>query len=301
MIDVLHQPLVTAYLRELDTALASLPPATAAELAEQIRAHLLEALPPDADEGAVAAVLAALGPARLVAAAAADPVSDPLPAAPARRDPILRRLAAWARRLTTASRLTIAGIAVAIGLPAGALIYWQAQSGLQFMTTYAWWSPVDSAHDVVTNAAGVSQDTVPIRPGKMQGFVLTIYNPSDMTQVILSSADQVSPGAPGAPQIAVSTTGTIHQSGEPHWVSYRLDGGPIPPHSYRWVRVLWRSYHCYLNAVGGGQGTNQMLLRVRVGWITRTEDIQLPTQFTLEATAATVKSDHCGANPVPRP
>jgi hypothetical protein len=206
MIDVLHQPLVAAYLRELDTALASLPPATAAELAEQIRAHLLEALPPDADEGAVAAVLAALGPARLVAAAAADPVSDPLPAVPARRDPILRRLAAWARHLRTASRLTIAGIAVAIGLPADALIYWQAQSGLQFMTTYAWWSPVDSAHDVVTNAAGVSQDTVPIRPGKMQGFVLTIYNPSDMTQVILSSADQVSPGAPGAPQIAVSTT-----------------------------------------------------------------------------------------------
>lgn len=300
MIDALQQPLVAAYLRELDAALASLPPAMGAELAEQIRAHLLEALPPDADESAVTGALAALGPARLVAAAAAHPVSGPLLDATGRPEPIRRRLVSWIRRLTIGRRLSVAGIAIATGLSAGALIFWQAQSGLQFDTTYAWWSPVDSAHDVLTEAAGASQDTVPIRPGEIQGFVLTIYNPSDVTQVILGSADEVSPGTGVAPRIGVSTTGTIRQSGEPHWVSYRL-GGPIPPHSYRWVRVLWRSEHCYLNAVGGGQGTSELVLRVRVGWITRTEGIQLPTQFTLDSTAATVKADHCGPNPVPRP
>jgi len=75
MIDVLEHPLVAGYLRNLDAALASLPAASAAELSEQIRAHLLEALPPDAGEDAVTAVLAELGPARLVAEAASEPTS----------------------------------------------------------------------------------------------------------------------------------------------------------------------------------------------------------------------------------
>ena len=43
MIDVLEHPLVAGYLRDLDAALASLPAAAAAELSEQLRAHLLEA------------------------------------------------------------------------------------------------------------------------------------------------------------------------------------------------------------------------------------------------------------------
>src|SRR5262249_37534620 len=64
MIDVLERPLVAGYLRDLDAALTGLPAAAAAELSEQLRAHLLEALPPDADEDAVTAVLAALGPAQ---------------------------------------------------------------------------------------------------------------------------------------------------------------------------------------------------------------------------------------------
>jgi hypothetical protein len=90
MIDVLEHPLVAGYLRDLDAALAGLPVAAAAELSEQLRAHLLEALPPDADEDAVMAVLAALGPARLVAEAA-GPASQPGRAGPGRT----RRCAGW--------------------------------------------------------------------------------------------------------------------------------------------------------------------------------------------------------------
>jgi hypothetical protein len=46
MIDVLEHPLVANYLRDLDVALAGLPAAAAAELSEQLRAHLLDnALP----------------------------------------------------------------------------------------------------------------------------------------------------------------------------------------------------------------------------------------------------------------
>ena len=49
MIEVLEHLLVAGYLRDLDAALADLPAAAAAELAEQLRAHLEEALTPDAD------------------------------------------------------------------------------------------------------------------------------------------------------------------------------------------------------------------------------------------------------------
>ena len=52
MINVLAHPLVAVYLRDLDAALADLPADAAAELSEQLRVHLLEALPPDADEDA---------------------------------------------------------------------------------------------------------------------------------------------------------------------------------------------------------------------------------------------------------
>ena len=86
--------------------------------------------------------------------------------------------------------------------------------------------------------------------------------------------------------------------GEPHWVRYRL-GGPIPPHSYRWIRVMWRSAHCYLNDAGGSQGSSDVLLRVRVGWITRTEDINLPSEIAVAATRASVHADaaYCRLHP----
>jgi len=142
---------------------------------------------------------------------------------------------------------------------------------------------------VVTYAAGATQYTMPITPGKIQGFAIFVYNPSDLTQVITGSADQASPGAGVTPQIAVSTAGTWRQMGEPHSVSYRV-GGPIPPHSFRWVRVLWRSAHCYL-ASGGWQGTSDIRLRVRVGWITRTEDIPLGAMIAVAGTAATTRAD----------
>jgi len=71
MSTALDHPLVADYLQELDSALAGLPPKTAGELSEQLRAHLLDALPDEPSDDAVRDAPAALGPASMIAVAAA--------------------------------------------------------------------------------------------------------------------------------------------------------------------------------------------------------------------------------------
>jgi hypothetical protein len=65
-VTALENPKVRSYLRELDVALVLLPGEQARELKDQITAHLDEALPPDAGDDEVVAVLDHLGPVREV-------------------------------------------------------------------------------------------------------------------------------------------------------------------------------------------------------------------------------------------
>lgn len=55
--------------------------------------------------------------------------------------------------------------------------------------------------------------------------------------------------------------------------------GSIPPHQIRMLRVLWTSSTCLEK--GGGQGIDQLVLRVRVGSITRIETVDLDTGWYL--------------------
>jgi hypothetical protein len=289
----LEHPLVADYLRRLHGALGSLEPRVAAELSEQLRAHIVEALPPDASDDMVAEVLAALGPPAMVAAEA----GLPWPRRNRPRQSLWRMAAYRARRLPLRAWLVIVPLALAVCLAAGTLIVWEVQPSLGFYSgSYAWWYSVDSAREVTTQAAGATQDTVPLRPGQLQGFAVLIYNPSDLTQRIMGAPESaISVGAPVPSQIAVATTTPPNLVGEPHAVRYEI-GGAIPAHSYSWVRVLWHSYRCYLNAVGSSQGSNELTVRVQLGWITRTEDIQLPTEFAVSATKANVQAAYCQAH-----
>jgi hypothetical protein len=111
---------VAAYLREPDGAMA--------ELSAQLRAYLLEALPDGADDDSVREVLAALGPATRAAHAAALPGSV-RGGQPSLRQPLVRRTASRARRVSRAW-ISLAVLVIVVGGPAGALIYWQAQSAV---------------------------------------------------------------------------------------------------------------------------------------------------------------------------
>lgn len=171
MSTALEHPLVAGYLHDLDIALSSLPPGAAAELSEQLRAHLLEALLPGADDDTVTEVLAALGPAVQVALAAAEPGPD------GAGQPALRRAVARARRVPGKIWISLAVLAIAVGVPAGALIYWNTQPEITVDGSYSWWSAEDAAHSVQTSAGDETQDTVPLRPGHIQGFAIFVYNP----------------------------------------------------------------------------------------------------------------------------
>jgi HAAS len=270
----LDQPAVRDYLRELDTALATLPAEQGRELREQIIAHLGDALRPGADHDEVAQVLSQLGtPGEIVAEAAPGPVPVPgLPAGTAgqrRRSPLSRlSLLRWRARtlIIAAAALVIAatgyGVAVATA------------SSLQPGGASSWWYPRDSAREVDTAADGAAQSTVPIRSGQRQGFVITVYNPSNWTQTVLGPASGfISPGGPdvrigvAGPNINVSRGGSGFRP-----LRYGLPG-TIPPHQTRALRVLWRSTSCL--AKGTSQGIDQLSLRVRVGLLTRTEAIML--------------------------
>jgi hypothetical protein len=66
--------------------------------------------------------------------------------------------------------------------------------------------------------------------------------------------------------------------------------GSIPPHSIRLLRVLWVSDIC--NAPGGQTIITDLYLRVRVGIVTRTEDLQLTQAWAIQGN----KASSCGSN-----
>ncbi len=260
-----EHPLVVAYLRELDDAVADAS-ARAAERAEQRRTRLRAVLPAGADDATVRAVLARLGPAAPGTSRA-------------------RRAVAAVRRMRWRAWLTLAVLIVVIGVPAGSLIYWQAQDEVSWDGSFLWWNAQDAAHSVQTEADGASQDTIPLRPGQIQGLVIQVYNPSDVTQRIIGApANSISIGAPVPAQIAIASIRSFRQDWNPRAVAYQA-GGAIAPHSYAWLRVLWRSWQCYMEGPGGSQGTDHLTLLVKVGWVTRTENVSLGGEAAVSPTA----------------
>jgi HAAS len=254
-------PLVREYLRDLDAALAALPVRQARELREQITSHLEEALLPGAGDEAVAETLHRLGlPGDLAAEAAAAAGKRP-----------------WPSRLGWRAWTLIAAVLVLASTVISYVAVVQSTGPLVAQGVAAWWYPQDYTRAVTTSANGQTQSTVPIRPGHRQGFVIELFNYTGLTQTVLGStaADFVAPNGGTNIQIGGST-GPDHYMF--HSLRYTLPVS-IPPGQYRALRVLWTSRGCLPRA--SDSGTDVLTLQVRVGWITRTEVIELPQGFFL--------------------
>jgi hypothetical protein len=275
---LLEHPLVRDYLRQLDQACAGLPYAQARELHEQITGHLEDALDPDAPDADVKAELARLGPPRALAAEAAGITPSRFPYLL----PVLRKLR---RRLGRVRWWTWAAIAVlvpALGTGAGFLISMETATPLSVFGT-GWLYAVDQAKAVDTTIAVGSQTMVPIRSGQRQGIAIGVYNESDWTQQLLGvDSSWYGPFVKNI-QVTVESGPYMYQNGAARHgtATSFVSPGAIPPHSYRIVHVSWISEFC--EAGNSSTAFSDLPLTVRVGTVTRTEDVNLDGQtFVLD-------------------
>jgi hypothetical protein len=269
----LDHRLVQDYLSELDAALRGLPAEQARELKEQISAHLEEALRPGADDQEVTAALSELGsPAEIAAEArAAGGGPGPTPAArPARTRPGRVRGFVWVA-VGLAVILAVAGARYADKYRSAApLQYWNNAGD--------WWYPQDANHENVARADNATQNTASIRSGQRQGYVIAIFNDTNVTQTVVGDASGVtgwnSPGS-GTEQLTVSRSyvdvanGVVGESAA-RGIRFGLPVS-IPPLQARLVRVLWTSDLCLQR--GEANGIDVLYLWVRVGWFTKMEAI----------------------------
>jgi hypothetical protein len=275
---VLEHFLIREYLRELSEACLTLPAAQARELREQITAHLAEALPPGATDAEVEAELDRLGRPRWLAAEAAGPG----------RQPMARRLRNWLGHVRWWVWAVLAVLIPALGTGTGFLYSMKSADPL-YVIGAGWLYPVDQARAVDTTAGGSNQTTVPVRSGQRQGIQFGVWNNSDWTQEILGADPHWFYSAFTDVQVTVLSGPHLNKVGATlSGTSYYASPGVIPPHSYRSVRVTWTSDICLVD--NGSTWFGDIPLLVRVGVITRTEDVSLDDQnFAL----AGPSSGHC--------
>ena len=269
----LDHHLVRDYLAELDAAMRDLPPAQARELKEQLKAHLDEALPPEPSDEEVAATLARLGSAPELAAEARAVAGVTGTVAPV--SGFWGRLARIRRRTWMIAGLIVILIAGA----AKYADYYLSVAPLQYDNGGDWWYQQDVRHQSIARTNTATQNTTLIRYGQRQGYLISIYNHTKVTQTIVGDASgpQIGWSNPGSEreQITVSHSNADVGNG---FIGQIVARGvrfsmpvSIPPFQTRLVRVLWTSDLC-LGTVESA-GVNRILLRVRVGWFTRTEII----------------------------
>ena len=272
---VLEHPMVREYLRELNTACVRLPVAQARELCEQIAAHLDEALPPSATTDEVRAELDRLGSPRSLAVDAAGPGWRPFVR---RLRNLLGRVRWWAW-VALAALVVLTTSALAYTLLALSVTLRQGPVSL-------WYYPQDQARSRPNQGGITTQLTVPERPGQQQGIEISVFNNSDWTQTVVGVDPDMPPFGDSSAQVAVGS-GKEADAGDSlegpvSWSS----SGSIPPHSYRLLRVLWRTDFCI--PAGTAIFIQDLRLTVRVGIFTKTDEVPLYYTWLL----AGIKSCH---------
>jgi hypothetical protein len=290
---IIDHRLVRDYLRELDVALRVLPATQARELREQITGHLDEVLPPDAGDQEIAAALSSLGPPGSLATEAMARGSGTVPGtdAPVTAGILIgRRLERVRRRTWLIAAVAVILVVIAAFRAGTFLTAGQLENGA--FNYGRWWYEQDTRHNVLATANDSTQSTTPVRSGQRQGFVVEVYNGTGVAQTITGDGSGPSIGFnnPGGTdeQVAVSQ-GPFGAAGhDPQ--SYRYaPAGVVPPGQSRLVRVTWISRICLQK--GESQGVTRLILRVRVGWFTRTEVIPLSDGFYLIGPS----QGHCAA------
>jgi hypothetical protein len=163
----------------------------------------------------------------------------------------------------------VAAAVVILGAVVGYGIVVLRAAPLRMTGPSGWWYAQDSSRAVLAGAGGQKRTTVPIRSGRQQGFAITLYNDSGLTQTVLGAASGA--GSPGSDEVLIGLS-TAAGRDQAQALRYTLPG-PIPPHQSRVLRVMWTSTTCLPR--DRAQGINELPLKVRVGLIPRIEVVRL--------------------------
>ena len=276
---------VRAYLEDLERALRVLPSPQAAELMEQITAHLDEALPPGSAETTVVAALRRLGsPERVAAEARATEALDGDPREAAASTPRRRLRNRFGRRGWS---VVAAGVAVVCVLSTWLGLYLTTPI-LTMGGSSRWWSQQDEAQSVMPATLGIQASIVPARRGQWQGFVVEVRNPSSVAQTILGVDTSDSPtGLVGMASVTDVTVGVStygnYTGGSSNLLGLRYTTPQtIEPGQFRFIRVLWLTDSCSQSNSAGSTGTDQLDLDVQVGWFSRVEHLALDPGWQLQ-------------------
>ena len=107
-----------------------------------------------------------------------------------------------------------------------------------------WYYPQDQARSEMTQSGPAIQFTAPERLGQQQGIKISVFNNSDWTQIVVGPDPNWQPFGASSVQVAVGSGESADRGdsidGPIRWSS----SGSIPPHSFRLLRVLWKTDLC---------------------------------------------------------
>lgn len=190
----------------------------------------------------------------------------------------------WWRRVRPRAWILLTAVLVLIGSAGGFAI---SVAETQPLITFAGgpWYRWEMKHAQNKQLADVSAVVMPMKNGAMQGFWLNLENPTDWAQTVLGVALGPMAQWPHGLQLGFASSPNIDEGGGPSIDQRWHRGGSytIPPHATRDFLLGWRMDACQFSP-GSSYLMSQVPLRVRVGWFTRVETVQLPTTYVFQAT-----------------
>lgn len=185
-----------------------------------------------------------------------------------------------AHRTWIAITIAIVLILVAGGITATVERYAGAQP-LQCACGFGWLSQADASAAVESQADGHSQTTVAARLGQQQGFFIWITNRSQVTQTILGAPADFFFGLTRLQtSVLVATRGG--NDVDPRHTEY-AQRATLAPGATRWLKVVWTNPTSCAGSQGSTTFIDSIPLRVRVGVLTRTENVAMASAFGLVA------------------
>ena len=280
MTTIFTHPAVATYLAELDEALRERPDGHADDLRDQVRAHIEDAIAPDATAAEVEAELRRLGSPRSLVSDDTETPPAIVYTRPSVSGWLSQRPRNWWAAFWVVAILLVAGTG-------GVIIEANVAHVTGKCTPCGYLFVQDRQAARGDSVADVHEWKVPQRWGQDQAFTFTIYNPSRYAQQVSGGPGGKVPSASGDEpmRLDIATRSQAQQDVFTDWPRHFVAGAvTIPARSSRQVVLHWVHNDCYPR--GGSETSDSMQLTAHTLGVTRTETILFGEVFTMTGSGA---------------